>query len=103
YLSNALVGQVTLADYENPLSALYDPTIERGDNYANRYAPVTASFLGSTYDTVAVQFGGSGAIDNISYTHTTTTTNAVPEPMSMILFGTGFAGLGVVRRKKLLK
>ncbi len=89
-----LVGAVTLKEFETAASVFFDPTIDHGDNKANRYAPITAAHLGGVFDEVVVHFGGSGAIDNIYYTH------AIPEPATIALFSTGLVGAYLRRRKQ---
>jgi hypothetical protein len=63
------VATVGFGDFIDPLSSFYDPTINYGDNSANKIAPITALQLGvDGFDFVEVNFGGSAAIDNIQFT-----------------------------------
>jgi hypothetical protein len=56
--------------------AVIDPTIEFGNNTANRIDPVSASRLGAArFDEVQIYLGGSAGVDNIRY-------NTIPEPLS---------------------
>ena len=42
-------------------------------------------------DKVVIELGGSGAIDNLTFSH-------VPEPSTLLLSALGLAGLGAARR-----
>ena len=77
------------------LGDLYDPTVEFGNNMANRIAPITADMLGlAAFDKVIINFGGSAGIDNITATR-------VPEPAAMLLLGTGLIGIAGLSRRML--
>ena len=66
-----------------------DSTIGFGNHSANRIAPIRAEDLSlAFFDEVRFYMGGSGAIDNITYT-----TN-LPEPGSALMFCFGLAALG---------
>ena len=77
-----------------------DPTVEFGNNFANRIIPLTAAEVSvitgssiTSFDEVTFNLGGSGAIDNISF-------SPVPEPTVfpiLALMGFGLAGK---RRRK---
>ena len=77
-----------------------DPTVEFGNNFANRIIPLTAAEVSAitgssitSFDEVTFNLGGSGAIDNISF-------SPVPEPTVfpiLALMGFGLAGK---RRRK---
>ena len=64
----------------------FDSTIEFGNNSANRIVPITSSrlraFTGDnlieSFDQIAINLGGSGAVDNIVFE------NFVPEPTSAV-------------------
>ena len=88
YLNNQLRDAIDFGEY-----ALMDPTIIHGDNYANRYPEIFADDVGGAFNRVVVTYGGSGAIDNISY-------NVVPEPATMMLFSGGLIGAAASRRRK---
>lgn len=71
-------------DEETSSGLFFDETIRFGNNSANRIVPITSSrlraFTGNdsieSFDQVAINLGGSGAVDNIRFT------NFVPEPTS---------------------
>ena len=72
-----------------------DGTISFGDNTANRVLPLTPSevsaLTGQTltqFDRVVIQMGGSGGVDNITFT-------PIPEPSSFVLMGIGLASLAL--------
>ena len=92
YEGEVLVGTVGFEDFVNPGSTFYDPTVEFGDNSANRIEPIRMSQLGgTTYDRVEVFFEGSSAIDNLQF---------IPEPMTGALLGAGLLGLGMIGRRR---
>ena len=69
---------VTLMDFFDITSPLYDPTLALGNNTANRFSPITAEFLGlSQMDRVDFHLGGSGAVDNLTIT-------PIPEPTTAL-------------------
>jgi hypothetical protein len=83
------IGFDELADPNSPFF--------RGFNFGNNglsvIAPLTANDVGGSFDRVVVSMGGSGGIDNLTYT-------AVPEPGTVALLGVGLAGLAVVGRRR---
>jgi len=67
---------------------------EVGDNTANRIDAFTASSVGladEIFTEVTIAFGGSGAIDNVTFVPT-------PEPSTVLFLGVGLAGLAARRR-----
>ena len=90
YLNSLQVGQVQLSDLSNTRSISLDPTIQFGNNSANRIQPITAGDLGASgFDRVVFSMGGSGAVDNVTF---------VPEPGSLALIA--LAGVVVCRRRR---
>jgi len=66
------LARVGFDQFINENSMFYDPTVEYGNNKANRISPITvdalSSFTGTsitTFDKVEINLGGSSAIDNI--------------------------------------
>jgi len=91
YLMDALVATVALADFATIGSQFYDASVAFGDNSANRLQPVTAAALGVTgFDQVSVVLGGSGAVDNITFT--------VPAPGAAVALLVGL--IGPCRRRR---
>ena len=102
----AVVGFNELTDNTSPF---YDPTIEFGNNSANRIAPFTLASLGldglvSGIDRVEIGLGGSGAIDNLAYDFPPPPPpSVVPLPSSAWMGAMALSGLFVVhgiRRRK---
>ena len=87
-LNGQSVGSVSLADFTDSSSAYYDASISFGDNHANSFRPITSSDLGSLFDEVTLNLGGSGAIDNI----------VIPTPGAVALLGMG--GFVATRRRR---
>ena len=95
YMGGSPLATVGFGDFINPASPFYDPTIDYGNNSANRIDPIFASELGlSQFDSVVINLGGSGAVDNINF-------NAVPEPATMLLLGAGLVTIAGIGRKKI--
>lgn len=81
-----------LAEFFDSTSPLYDPTLELGNNTANRFSPITAEYLGlAEIDHIDFNLGGSGALDNLQFT-------PVPEPSTAMLLGLGLVFIGARRR-----
>lgn len=84
-----LMATVDFADFVTPLSDFYDPTVEFGDNTANRISPISFEVEGNggavTFDEVRVNLGGSGGVDNLNFTF-------VPGPGAGVLLLGLFAG-----------
>jgi hypothetical protein len=86
---NTTVG---FGQFITPGSPFYDPTVRFGDHSANRIKPILASQVGmNSFSRVEVNFGGSGAIDQLVY-------RFVPEP-GAVSAGLVAAGLLAVRRR----
>lgn len=88
-LGGSSVGLVEMADFvTNDGNPYYDATVQFGNNTINRLQPISASVLGSSFDTVVIHMGGSGAVDNV-----------VPSPAGAALLAAGI-GLGMARRRR---
>ena len=87
-LNGQSVGSVGLGDFTDINSSLYDASIVFGNNHANRFSPITSADLGSLFDEVTLNLGGSGAIDNI----------VIPSPGAITLLSMG--GLVAIRRRR---
>ena len=82
--------------------------VEFGDHSANRIVPITADKLSlftttniASFDKVTVNLGGSGALDNIRYTHVLeTAAQTVPEPTSLVVWLGAFAFVSCVSRRR---
>lgn len=83
YLGDALVYSVSFMDF------LADPSVQYGDNSANRISPLSGFGL---FDRAVFNLGGSGAIDNIVAT--------VPAPAPLALLGLALVGFGVGSRSR---
>jgi len=89
YLDDALLASVSFDEFITLGSMFYDPTIEFGNNSANRIAPITAAMINAdAFNGVRVNMGGSGALDNIAY--------RVPAPGAAVALLGGF----FVRRRR---
>lgn len=89
YLGPDELARVSFADFVDPMSTFYDPSVVFGNNSANRILPLTAANLGLLeFDRVELNFGGSAAIDNINWDRPGTTVE-VPNVSTpwMILLG----------------
>ena len=58
-----------------------------GNNSINRIAPIDLTGLGNIRR-AEIKLGGSGALDNIN-------ANVIPEPGTVLLLGSGLAGLAL--------
>lgn len=95
FMGDAAIASVGFDSFVNPSSPLYDPTVSFGDNYANHIDQIIAAELGvDAFDRIEINFGGSAAIDNLTFT-------PVPLPSAIFLLGTGLLGLVGIQRKKL--
>lgn len=94
YIEGELEARVGFGSFVDPTSPFYDPTVRYGDNSANRIRPITARQVGMPqFDRVVLNFGGSGATDNIFFT-------PVPEPSTLGLVGLAVPVLLVRRRRR---
>ena len=87
------VGTLTYLDLQTR-----DSSIKYGDNSVNWITPIAASEFdgGATwFDQAVFYFNGSGGIDTLTFA-------SVPEPTTLLLFGTGAAVVGIRqwRRKR---
>lgn len=89
FLGGMSVGSVSFSQFVTNNNPYFDPTVDFGDNSANRIRPITAASLGAAgFDRVVLNLGGSGAIDNL----------VVPAPSTaMLAIG---AGLLASRRRR---
>ncbi len=88
FVNGSAVARIDFGDFEDPSSAYYDPTVQFGNNTANRIQPIPASDFGYTgFDRVIIYVGGSSAYD----------TFVIPAPASGLLVG--LVGLGLRRRR----
>jgi hypothetical protein len=85
FKSNSSLGSIDFSRLVTPGDALYDPTIDFGDNHANRIAPLS---IGGSFDKVVIHLGGSGGVDNI----------VVPTPATAPALAT--IGLFAARRRR---
>ncbi len=89
YLDGALVRSIDFSSFL-PAGAFGDPTIEFGNNSANRIGVLTADRLAiEGFDKAKFRLGGSMALDNIAL---------VPTPGTLTLAGLG--GLCLTRRRR---
>jgi len=76
----------------------FDRDAVYGDNTINRIAPLTIAELGvGPFDEVRFNFGGSAAIDNISWTEHHT--SELPEPPALLLFAAVLVIVPLARRR----
>ena len=94
YFDGELEARVGFGSFVDPTSPFYDPTVKYGDNSANRIRPISAREVGMPqFDRVVLNFGGSGATDNIFFT-------PVPEPGTIALLGLAAPALLMRRRRR---
>ena len=94
YRDGDLERRIGFSEFVTPGSAFYDPTVQFGNNSANRIQPITAQRLGMPhFDLVVISFGGSGGTDNILFT-------PVPEPSTLALLGLAVPALLMRRRAR---
>ena len=93
------LASVGFGDFIDNTSLFFDSTVTYGNNLANRISPISASALSiAAFDRVEINFGGSAAIDNLTWTPVPGT--PIPEPSSLALFGVAVAGLVSRRRSR---
>ncbi len=64
----AQLARVGFSQFVTPGDPFYDPTIEFGNNSANRIQPIGASQFGlASFGRVQINLGGSGAVDNLTF------------------------------------
>lgn len=93
FLGGVLIASLDFMEFTDPNSAFYDPTVQFGNNTANRIGPITVSQiegLASTFDAVTINVGGSGAYDNIV---------VIPTPASASLIALSGVLMGTRRRR----
>jgi len=85
--------------------------VEFGNNSANRFEPITVADLNgfasttvANFDRIEFNFGGSGAVDNLTYTSFTSPPSPaeVPEASSVLIWALLGLTVGGYRRRQLL-
>jgi len=97
YLDGELLDSVGFDEFVTMGNEFYDPTVEYGNNHANRIAPISLSDLtlsdenadAEGFNRVVFSMGGSGAIDTINF---------IPEPTTLSLLALG--GVALIRRRR---
>lgn len=85
--------KVAFADFTDPYSPYYDPSVVFGDNSANRIKPITAKQLGlNSIDHVTINLGGSGGVGELKAA-------GIPTP-GAAAGGMALLGLIVARRRR---
>ncbi|MFG0330394.1 MAG: hypothetical protein ACF8PN_10905 [Phycisphaerales bacterium] len=90
YRGGVLQQEVFWSDLIDAGSEYYDPTIEFGDNSANRIAPFIYEPEDGGWDRVVINMGGSGAVDTLNF---------VPTPGTLAMLAGGGLLLGGRRRR----
>lgn len=76
YMNGGLISSIDFSEFANAASVYYDPTVEYGNNSANRISPINP---GALFDEVRFVMGGSGGIDNLTF--------EIPAPGALALLG----------------
>jgi len=108
FSEGSAVATVEFDDFTTSGDPFFDSTVSFGDHTANRISPITVAALNSAFglgltafDQVVVDFGGSGAIDNLNWVALSDQGSPVPEPTSLALLAFGSAlVLARTRRRK---
>lgn len=101
FLNGVEVADVAFGELVTPGNTFYDASIAFGNNTANRINPYSVDDLNAHgfnvtgFDTVVVNLGGSGGIDNIVYE--TENGTGVPSPSAAVA---GLALFGLTLRRK---
>ena len=78
FMGGSEVGNIGFAQFlTDDGNPFFDSSISFGDNTANRIGPVTAEQIGGAFDSVVLQFGGSGGVANVNYFR------AIPAPPAL--------------------
>ncbi|RNC82573.1 MAG: hypothetical protein ED559_12585 [Phycisphaera sp.] len=89
YSNGNIVGTVNFTAFTDNVSAYFDPSVQFGNNHANRIQPIPAADFGVLgFDRVVINVGGSSAYD----------TFVVPSPSSAVLLSAGLL-LGIRKRR----
>lgn len=105
FANNTELARVGFGDLIDSSSPFYDPSIVFGNNSANRIMPIEAANLGiGAFNRVEINFGGSAAIDNITWEEfeVPPPNTEVPLPASWLLWLLGLGiGYWILNRKKM--
>lgn len=92
YNNGTLIDRIAFSEFTTNGGTYYDPTVQYGENTANRIRPITAASLGvGQFNAVVVDFATSSAMDTIVYT-------PIPEPAAAALL-LGLPMMGLLRRR----
>ena len=90
FSGGGVVGTVSFEDFVTMGNSFYDPTVAYDSNSVNRISPIFASdFRVAGFDRVEFNFGGSGAVGEVSF---------VPEPATALFLGVAMGALTTRRR-----
>jgi len=96
YFDGALQASYSFADFAEPSSNLYDPSVVYGDHFANRIAPIDLSTAGLRFNEAVFRLGGSGALDNVVVEYAPI--QPLAEPGTIVLIALALAGTAFTRR-----